>query len=177
MPDSSDSLVPVIQAARTAGDSDGLRAACRAYLAAARVEKKSWATAGGSRFEILPLSSFDLAVVMLAGAGKEVCAGLWRRHSAATADPAEMDLISFRDYLLALIGMECFPALPDTPQSDGWAEVRLIEPIRQLREVHAAFRSNSLAAIDRSAVILERGHMQLLSVAVRELAVRRGIQG
>jgi hypothetical protein len=166
----------VIFAARTAGDSDALRAACRAYLSAARVEKKSWATNGGSRFELFPIGAFDLAAVMLAGAGQEVCAGLWRRHTAATADPAEMDQLSFRDYLLALIGMERFPALPDTPPSDGPLEERLAEQIWRLREVYEAFTGSSLAAVERSAVILERGHMQLLAVAVRDLAVRRGIK-
>lgn len=114
---------------------------------------------------------------MLAGAGKEVCAGLWRRHFAATADPAEMDLISFRDYLVVLIGMERFPALPDTPPSAGHLEERLVEPIWRLREVHEAFSVGSLAAVERSATILENNKMNLLAVAVRDLAVRRGITG
>jgi hypothetical protein len=176
MPDTTSSLLPVIHAARTANDPEALRAACQAYLAAARSEKKSWATDGGSRFEILPLHAFDLAAVMLAGAGKEVCVGLWRRHTAATADPAEMDLISFRDYLLAHIGMERFPALPETPPSDGPLEERLMEQIWRLREAHEAFSGGSLAAVERSAVILERSNMNLLAVAVRDLAVRRGIK-
>ena len=175
MPDTTRSLVPVISAARAAGDPDALRAVCRAYLAAARVEKQSWATSGGSRFQILPLNTFDLAVVMLAGAGTDVCANLWQRHVAASGNPADMDLISFRDYLVALIGMERFPDLPDTPPSDGKLEERLIDPIWRLRKVHEAFSAGDLAAVERSAKVLEQNKMDLLAVAVRDLAVRRGI--
>jgi hypothetical protein len=177
MPDTTRSLASVIHAARTTADPDTLRAACRAYVAAAKSERLSWATTGASRFELLPLGFFDLAVVMLAGAGKEVCAGLWQRHVAALENPADMDLISFRDYLVALIGMERFPALLDTPPSDGRLEERLIDTIWRLRQVHEAFSTGDLAAVERSAAILEQNKMGLLAVAVRDLAVRRGITG
>jgi hypothetical protein len=170
MPDTTRSLASVIHAARTTADPDTLRAACRAYVAAAKSERLPWATTGASRFEILPLGFFDLAVVMLAGAGKEVCV-------AALENPADMDLISFRDYLVTLIGMERFPALLDTPPSDGRLEERLIDTIWRLRQVHEAFSTGDLAAVERSAAILEQNKMGLLAVAVRDLAVRRGITG
>jgi hypothetical protein len=67
-----------------------------------------------------------------------------------------MDLISFRDYLVALIGMERFPALPDTPPSDGRLEERLIDTTWRLRQVHEAFSADDLAGVERSAKILEK---------------------
>jgi hypothetical protein len=73
--------------------------------------------------------------------------------------------------------MERFPALLDTPPSDGRLEERLIDTIWRLRQVHEAFSTGDLAAVERSAAILEQNKMGLLAVAVRDLAVRRGITG
>jgi hypothetical protein len=52
--------------------------------------------------------------------------------------------------------MERFPALPDTPPSDGRLEERLIDTTWRLRQVHEAFSADDLAGVERSAKILEK---------------------
>lgn len=177
MADTTRSLVPVIHAARTAGDRDALRAACRTYLAAAKTERAAWATPGASRFEILPLNTFDLAVVMLAGAGKEIGADLWRRHAAAKASLDSLDLLAFRDLVVTRLATEQFGTLPATPTPDGVvaSEAALLSLVERLRDALDAFARRDLTAITTAASVIERSGDKLLAVAVRDLAQRRGL--
>jgi hypothetical protein len=144
-------------------------------VTAATAERAPWATPGGSRFEILPLNTFDLAAVMLAGAGKEIGADLWRRHAAAKAPVETLDLLSFRDLLMTRLATEQFGDLPDTPSPDGVvaSEAALLSLVTRLRAALDAVAQRDKAAITIAAAVLERSGEKLLAIAVRDLAQRR----